>query len=200
MFGEFVSTKSDSNIITKIMNELKYNSFDIFIEELTEKLSSFLCMDSSDKTLVWLLSVLSSCAIGVSAMFPLFLMSFSSTNCLINTDSSSKTLLKYLLSFAVGGLLGDVFFHLMPEAFELIHKSGLSVRKVHFYIGFWTLGGILCFAVTEKFFSHISVTDSDDRNRLVNGCHTRSDSNNTLINGDIWRHFSLSLENFHYIN
>lgn len=31
--------------------------------------------------------------------------------------------LKLLLSFAVGGLLGDVFLHLLPEAWESLDKS-----------------------------------------------------------------------------
>lgn len=34
--------------------------------------------------------------------------------------------LKQLLSFAIGGLLGDVFLHLLPEAWELSGSSGGS--------------------------------------------------------------------------
>ena len=33
--------------------------------------------------------------------------------------------LKQLLSFAIGGLLGDVFLHLLPEAWTLCNQSGL---------------------------------------------------------------------------
>lgn len=40
------------------------------------------------------------------------------------TAAESKTL-KVLLSFAVGGLLGDVFLHLLPEAWSGdVSKSG----------------------------------------------------------------------------
>ncbi|CAG2108126.1 unnamed protein product [Medioppia subpectinata] len=80
----------------------------------------------------------------------------SKNNCLINADSSSKTLLKYLLSFAVGGLLGDVFLHLLPEASDHMLRTGMSSRNVQLYLGLWTLIGILCFAFTESFFSHVS--------------------------------------------
>ena len=43
--------------------------------------------------------------------------------------------LKLLLSFAVGGLLGDVFLHLLPEAWAHTDKgtSSFSIKKV-----FWT--------------------------------------------------------------
>jgi len=39
-------------------------------------------------------------------------------------DNSCK--LKRLLSFAVGGLLGDVFLHLLPESWEHLQKFSKS--------------------------------------------------------------------------
>ena len=49
----------------------------------------------------------------------------------------------FLISFAIGGLLGDAFIHLIPESFRKItHSSTVS---------FLLLGGILLFFVLEKF-------------------------------------------------
>lgn len=54
------------------------------------------------------------------------------------TAANSKTL-KVLLSFAVGGLLGDVFLHLLPEAWEGdVNKAG-SDRKLSPFSVFITL-------------------------------------------------------------
>lgn len=54
----------------------------------------------------------------------------------------SKILL-ILVSFAVGGLLGDVFIHLLPETFEK-HGAGLQASLL-------VIAGVLLFFVLEKF-------------------------------------------------
>lgn len=41
-------------------------------------------------------------------------------------------LLRLLLSFAVGGLLGDVFLHLLPEAW-----NNIEYCKLHLMCSFW---------------------------------------------------------------
>lgn len=45
---------------------------------------------------------------------------------LICVSSAGCQKLKQLLSFAIGGLLGDVFLHLLPEAWALSGSSGGS--------------------------------------------------------------------------
>lgn len=47
-----------------------------------------------------------------------------------STAADSK-FLKTLLSFAVGGLLGDVFLHLLPEAWESDMKERSKTGKFH---------------------------------------------------------------------
>ncbi|CAK6983453.1 zinc transporter ZIP13 isoform X1, partial [Scomber scombrus] len=59
--------------------------------------------------------------------------------------------LKQLLSFAIGGLLGDVFLHLLPEAWAL---SGSLAGKHNHYMtqGLWVIIGLLAFLLLEKLF------------------------------------------------
>merc|ERR1711874_514115 len=56
--------------------------------------------------------------------------------------------LKYLLAFAVGGLLGDVFLHLLPETYQHVIDSGEEGGL--FRIGVATLTGVLTFLFLEK--------------------------------------------------
>ncbi len=74
----------------------------------------------------------------------------------ITTLSCSKKLLKksllFLVSFAVGTLLGDVFIHLLPEA----TKSGFSLN-----VTFGILIGILLFFILEKLLKWHHCHDQD---------------------------------------
>ena len=60
----------------------------------------------------WLYALLSSALVGACGVFPLVV------NKWVRLDSANKDNLafKVVLYFAVGGLLGDVFLHLLPEA------------------------------------------------------------------------------------
>lgn len=57
-------------------------------------------------------------------------------------EATLEGVLNYLVSFAVGGLLGGAFLHLLPEAVE----SGNP------YIFTYTLAGIVVFLLMERFF------------------------------------------------
>ena len=58
-------------------------------------------------------------------------------------QSFLQKILLYMVSFAVGGLLGDAFIHLMPEAFEKFEH--------HLTPSLLIISGILLFFVLEKF-------------------------------------------------
>lgn len=60
----------------------------------------------------------------------------------LNKDALKK-LLFFLVSFAVGGLFGDAFIHLLPESFKTF-GFGLAAPL-------YVLGGILVFFILEKF-------------------------------------------------
>ncbi|KAK2887351.1 hypothetical protein Q8A67_015579 [Cirrhinus molitorella] len=103
-----------------------------------------------------------------------------------NTDQH-QNLLKVLLSFASGGLLGDAFLHLIPHALEPhshhgqshdsdeSHGHSHSSEESHGHshgaahghmmsVGLWVLAGIVAFLVVEKFV------------RLLKGGHSHSHS------------------------
>lgn len=111
----------------------------------------------------WIFSLLGSALIGLSGILPLAVIP-------VGTDrgdkdfkdpAESKTL-KVLLSFAVGGLLGDVFLHLLPEAWSSDVASGGNGDHHSMRSGLWVLGGVLIFTIVEKIFS--GYTSADENN------------------------------------
>lgn len=81
----------------------------------------------------------------------------------IDGTIEKQPLLKVLLSFASGGLLGDAFLHLIPHALVAsTEESGQSHNHGHSHddehhephdltVGLGVLGGIITFLVVEKF-------------------------------------------------
>lgn len=113
----------------------------------------------------WVFSLLGSALIGLSGILPLLVIPAATPGDKgakeFNDPAESKTL-KVLLSFAVGGLLGDVFLHLLPEAWSSdVSRSGgdghPGIRS-----GLWVLGGVLIFTIVEKIFS--GYTSADENN------------------------------------
>lgn len=87
----------------------------------------------------WVYAVTSSLAVGACGVFPLIV------NRWVRLDRGSQSL-KAVLSFAVGGLLGDTFLHLLPEAWNVQQRS----ESWEGMIGVWVLAGLLTFMVVEK--------------------------------------------------
>uniref|UniRef100_A0AAY4C0Y7 Zinc transporter ZIP13 n=1 Tax=Denticeps clupeoides TaxID=299321 RepID=A0AAY4C0Y7_9TELE len=98
---------------------------------------------SRGDTDVWLCSLAGSIAVGLSGIFPLLIIPIEAGAALKTADGCQK--LKKLLSFAIGGLLGDVFLHLLPEAWSHICSPGQSQ-------GLWVILGLLAFLLLEKMF------------------------------------------------
>ena len=65
----------------------------------------------------WAGAILGSLLVGLTGVLPLIIVPAK-----LGSGSVSDENLKYLLGFAVGGLLGDVFLHLLPETYQ--HVSG----------------------------------------------------------------------------
>lgn len=111
----------------------------------------------------WVFSLLGSALIGLSGILPLLIIPAGDKDGAkeFNDPAESKTL-KVLLSFAVGGLLGDVFLHLLPEAWSSdVSRSGEDGHP-EMRSGLWVLGGVLIFTIVEKIFS--GYTSADENN------------------------------------
>ncbi|KAK3587519.1 hypothetical protein CHS0354_003661 [Potamilus streckersoni] len=98
---------------------------------------------------IWTNSVGCAILVGLSGIFPLLIIPIEAGPALKHGAAAAK--LRLLLSFAVGGLLGDVFLHLLPEAWEHVDKDGH--QNGHVNIGLWVLAGILSFLIIEKIFA-----------------------------------------------
>lgn len=116
---------------------------------------------------LWLHAMGSTLLISAAPFLILFLVPLE------NTDQD-QPLLKVLLAFASGGLLGDAFLHLIPHAAMAVggvehqvqsHSHSHHEDQEHAHdmsVGLWVLAGIVSFLIVEK-----SV-------RIIKGSHTHS--------------------------
>lgn len=96
----------------------------------------------------WFWSILASGIIGLSGVLPILVIPIEA-GASLKQGAAAKTL-RLLLSFAVGGLLGDVFLHLLPEAWH--HMGSANEHSGHITIGLWVLAGVFVFIVVEMMF------------------------------------------------
>lgn len=95
----------------------------------------------------WIYAVVSAILVGLSGIFPLLVIPIDAGKALQKGAAHHK--LDLLLSFAVGGLLGDVFLHLLPEAWAHVHGHD---HQAHMRVGLWIIVGLLTFLIIEKAF------------------------------------------------
>ena len=90
-----------------------------------------------------------------------------------------KKLLLYLVSFAVGGLLGDAFFHLLPETFE---RMGFNIT-----VSCLILFGIILFFILEKFlrWQHCHIPTSQEHQHPVVTLNLIGDAVHNALDGMI---------------
>ena len=69
-------------------------------------------------------------------------------------QKESSKRLRLMLSFAVGGLLGDVFLHLLPEAWTLFTKDqNFKDDKTYSVLGYFVLFGMATFILIQMIFT-----------------------------------------------
>lgn len=112
-----------------------------------------------------------------SSVFFVSLISLIGIFILSLSKDKLKQILIYLVSFSAGGLLGDVFFHLLPEATEGI---GFSLR-----ISLYLLAGIIICFILEKFiyWRHCHIIASKDHPHPFSFLILFSDSLHNFIDG-----------------
>ena len=115
---------------------------------------------------LWWQAILSTLLISAAPFAILFFVPIESN------AEAYQPLLKVLLSFASGGLLGDAFLHLIPHALHPHTHGEHSHDHAHDYshghahehehdhsettmVGMWVLIGIVTFLAVEKFVRHV---------------------------------------------
>lgn len=111
----------------------------------------------------WQASFAATAFISIAPVFILLLVPIDG-----NTHSSSPVL-KTLVSFAVGGLLGDVFLHLLPHALMPHNHGPLQTHNDNgehddhskgVWVGIYVLLGLITFFAVEKFVRLINGDDN----------------------------------------
>ncbi|XP_051170989.1 zinc transporter ZIP13 homolog [Leptopilina boulardi] len=108
----------------------------------------------------WFFSLLGSFMVGLSGVLPLLIIPIEAGTNLKNGAGAGT--LKLLLSFAVGGLLGDVFLHLLPEAWASKTLAQAHNNNSQLPCGLWVLFGFLVFIVAEKMFINEGENNSNE--------------------------------------
>ena len=99
---------------------------------------------------------------------PFFILFFIPLN---NNSIENQSLLKVLLAFASGSLLGDAFLHLIPHALSPHDHSGDEHAHSHesehghdhsaqTSVGLWILAGIMAFLIVEKVVRNLNGGES----------------------------------------
>lgn len=132
------------------------------------------CRATSD---VWIGAIVGSLTIGLVGILPLFLIS---TDDKLLQDGKLTASLRTMLGLACGGLLGNAFLHILPEAYATtkihLQEQRLPIEFLglvpvssaahgfngNVYIGLWILLGIVSFIILEKLVNAVEDDDDDD--------------------------------------
>ena len=118
---------------------------------------------------IWLYTLVSVALVSAVSLIGVFSLSLD--------QERLKKILLFLVSFAVGGLFGDAFIHLLPQSFE---KLGANLSTSLFIVA-----GIFIFFVLEKFirWRHCHIPTSEDHPHPVVTMNLVGDGVHNLIDG-----------------
>ena len=155
---------------TKMNSTLEWIGF--LQNDLTKKVSQ-------SNNLHWGYAAFCSALVGLTGLVPILILpSFqnnanTNNNVTVTTENkksqqqknSSNHFMRWMLSFAVGGLLGDVFFHLLPEAFV-----NASTHEDMNFIGLCIIFGLLVFTILEKTLQNCGINQVSAYLNLIANC------------------------------
>jgi len=118
---------------------------------------------------VWLYSIISVIVVSLISLIGIFFLSLKGVRL--------QRILLFLVSFAVGGLFGDAFIHLLPQSFT---QLGINLRT-----SLLVVAGILVFFVLEKFvrWRHCHIPTSEFHPHPVVTMNLIGDGVHNLIDG-----------------
>lgn len=121
--------------------------------------------------LIWLYSLLAVVIVSIISLVGVFTLSLR--------ENKLRQILLFLVSFAVGGLFGDAFIHLIPEAFEKLNNNMAVALLI--------LLGILIFFILEKFvrWRHCHLPTTENHPHPVVFMNLIGDAVHNLIDGMI---------------
>jgi len=118
---------------------------------------------------IWLYSLISVVAVSGISLVGIFVFFLK--------EEKIKKISLFLVSFAVGGLFGDAFIHLLPEAFK---KPGAN-----FMVSLGVIIGVLAFFVLEKFlrWRHCHVPEGKEHHHPLVGMNLVGGTAHNFIDG-----------------
>ncbi|XP_065194171.1 zinc transporter ZIP13-like [Sycon ciliatum] len=122
----------------------------------------------------WCLALCGALIVGSTGVLPLL---FIPSNSAFKNGLAPRKL-NVLLSLAVGGLLGDVFLHLLPETRAQMHalsaSGGAHDHTVDTKIGLLVIAGMVVFLVAEKIMVVYSEQEDDGEDANPDGSEAQS--------------------------
>ncbi|MDD5773269.1 MAG: ZIP family metal transporter [bacterium] len=118
---------------------------------------------------IWIYTILSVSIVSLISLIGIFFISLN--------EERLKFILLFMVSFSVGGLFGDAFIHLVPEAFK---NSGNGLL-----VSIFIILGILVFFALEKFFAwrHCHLPTSEKHPHPIALMNLFGDGLHNLIDG-----------------
>lgn len=121
----------------------------------------------------WGYAAFCSALVGLSGLVPILILpNFQQQQQNVNNNQEQKnsnlanlSYLRWMLSFAVGGLLGDVFFHLLPEALTNVKNHEDST-----IIGLCIIFGLVTFTIIEKTLENSGLNQASGYLNLFANC------------------------------